>query len=222
MQFPYCFECYLRADDWPTGAGARIAAATGSITSTTSLHMCSTLNALLLAQLMPCSDPCHHSHLTCSRWLLQILAVTSLSAYCPSPPHHHTHTQVLRLHTLLQLLTHLHQACDGRLAWSKAVDAALRSALSKLRTAASAASNSTGAGASPGSSGGASNGGGAADGAGAGDRDAAGGAGAVGDVDERKEVELDPDALMKRRAKQLQPQCLKLLKQLLTTGGKTD
>lgn len=129
-----------------------------------------------------------------------------------------------RVHTFLQLLTKA-ASCRGSSGgrgggsggsklWGPEVERAMRELLAALREGTGRAAS---AGAGAGGSGTQESGNGQASGAGGGESD---------DDDEEKLQLLDPEALLRRRARQLHPACWRMLKQLLTSGpeagGKTD
>ncbi|KAG2440893.1 hypothetical protein HXX76_003747 [Chlamydomonas incerta] len=131
-----------------------------------------------------------------------------------------------RVHAFLQLLTKA-ASCrsggggrggrggGGSKLWGPEVEQAMREVLAALREGAGRGA-AAGAGAESAAGQAGSNGNGPE----------AGGGGSDDDDDDAKLQLLDPEALLRRRARQLHPACWRMLKQLLTSGpeagGKTD
>lgn len=146
-------------------------------------------------------------------------------------------SQVVAMHAALQLMSRVWQACNRTLSWGPATTKALQEAARQLKDQAGGQSG----GASGGGAGRSSEGGSAATGAGAaeaqpaeaasssgampGGEQAEAGAGSHGEAEEELELKLHGHVSLPiedRRAQQLRPLCLKLIKELMTTGGKTD
>lgn len=136
------------------------------------------------------------------------------------------HTQLGRMHAVLSLMVRCGQVPGRKGAWGRDAEAALRKASGALREAAShnrqgspalVATQSTAPSGDAAVSG---------DAAGGGSDAGAGNGTGQGSDEEMEEVKGHRAggavALQERRVHQLRPACVKLIKQLLTMGGKTD